>query len=63
MWFRGERDSRCYRGEEAVVMEKSERERGACRRTHKENISTKLLPWKMREAELHEFLQLLGLKV
>ena len=52
-WFRGEMDHVCYGREGTVVMEEGERDRGAHRGTHKENISPKLLASKLRGAEFH----------
>ena len=45
-----------------MVTEKGERERGAHRRTHKEDASPKPLAWKTRGAEFCEFMKPSGLK-
>lgn len=52
----------CCGGEGTVVMEKGKRKRGAHKGTYKENVSPKLLAWKLRRAEFHEFCKPVGLK-
>lgn len=52
MAFKGEKYLSCCRGEEAVVPEKGEREKGAHRAMYKENISPEPLAWKTRGAKV-----------
>lgn len=56
MCFSGEIDGSYSRRERAMVKEKGERERGAHREMHKENISPKILAKKMKGPDFHEFL-------
>ena len=59
IWFRAERDPKCYRGEEAVVTEKGESQRSTQGNAWKE---PKPLTWKTRGGEFHEFFKQKGLK-
>ena len=61
--FGREMNHSCCRGQGAVVAEKGYKERGAYRRTHNENVSSKPLTWKIRWADFCEFLQPVGLEV